>query len=52
MSEPVVRIQNGQLRGVVEKHEDGFDYFAFKGIPYAETPTGELRFKVAFYDKY
>lgn len=44
-----VETQNGQIRGVrqttlIKK----FDYFAFKGIPYAKSPTGQLRFKVSF----
>lgn len=54
MTDPIVEVQSGLVRGIVEKHEDGFDYYAFKGIPYAEPPIGELRFKVSirYYNKF
>ncbi len=39
-------ITTGDLVGVVEKSFSGFDYYSFKGVPYAEPPIGELRFKV------
>lgn len=42
---PLARVAQGVLKGVfcegVEK------YVAFKGIPYAKPPTGNLRFKVS-----
>lgn len=50
MADPIVQLRSGFVRGIVEKHEDGFDYFAFKGIPYGEPPVGELRFKVGYFD--
>ena len=46
MSSPKVDTRSGQLRGSVQKSIDGFDFYAFKGIPYAKPPVGELRFKV------
>ena len=39
----VVSINSGQLRGV-QQELDGINYVVFKGIPYAEPPTGPLRF--------
>ncbi|XP_043268664.1 juvenile hormone esterase-like [Venturia canescens] len=42
---PVVRLVEGQLRGVVETSIKGKQYAAFKGIPYAKPPIGELRFQ-------
>ncbi|XP_057334106.1 juvenile hormone esterase-like [Microplitis mediator] len=46
ISRPIVRVQQGQLQGVKEKTVDGNNYFyAFRGIPYAKPPVGNLRFK-------
>ncbi|XP_039310191.1 esterase E4 [Solenopsis invicta] len=44
MSEIKVQVTEGKLTGVVE---DGHNvrYCAFRGIPYAKPPVGELRFK-------
>lgn len=44
----IVKTNNGKVRGIrattlIKK----CDYFAFKGIPYAKSPTAELRFKVS-----
>lgn len=44
--DPVVTVTQGQLKGAVKSLYDGSKYFSFKGIPYAEPPVGELRFKV------
>jgi len=41
-----VRVQEGKLIGTVEENIYGNKYFAFRGIPYAKPPLGELRFKV------
>ncbi|XP_011705300.1 PREDICTED: juvenile hormone esterase-like [Wasmannia auropunctata] len=38
-------VQEGKLTGVVEKGVYGDNYIAFRGIPYAKPPIGELRFK-------
>lgn len=35
----------GQLRGYRERSGLFYTYFAFKGIPYAEPPIGDLRFR-------
>lgn len=43
---PVVVVNEGPLRGMVQKLYDGSEYYSFKGIPYAQPPVGKLRFKV------
>ncbi|XP_023935687.2 esterase FE4-like [Bicyclus anynana] len=40
-----VEITDGILEGTEEKNKYGDSYFSFKGIPYAEPPLGDLRFK-------
>lgn len=45
MTEPIVSLKQGKLRGAVEISVLGPSYLAFKGIPYAAAPVGELRFK-------
>lgn len=46
MSEPIVTVEQGKLRGSVVKSVLGTSYIAFKGIPFAAPPIGDLRFKV------
>ena len=41
-----VGVTEGKLIGIVEKSIHGDNYIAFRGIPYAKPPVGELRFKV------
>lgn len=48
MSEPVVEVSQGKIKGIVTKNIDGGEYLEFRGIPYAEPPIGNLRFKVKF----
>lgn len=42
---PIVRVRQGQLRGVTSTLPNGSTYHYFKGIPYAKPPVGELRFR-------
>ncbi|XP_055587409.1 carboxylesterase 5A-like [Uranotaenia lowii] len=46
-SRPIINTTGGQIQGVTESCSTlGFcTYFAFNGIPYAEPPVGELRFR-------
>ena len=46
MTDPIVTIKQGCLRGTQVQNIDGGSYFAFKGIPYAKPPVGKLRFSV------
>lgn len=49
----VIRTDNGLVRGLREttlfKNQE---YYAFKGIPFAKPPIGDLRFKVYLTRKY
>ena len=41
-----VRVSQGCLQGELVKNQYGGSFYSFKGIPYAEPPIGDLRFKV------
>lgn len=44
-----VNTRSGPVRGYLRRSLFGErEYFAFKGVPYAEPPVDELRFKVTF----
>ncbi|XP_014227063.1 esterase FE4-like [Trichogramma pretiosum] len=45
MESPVVSTSYGQLCGLIEKSFEGYNYYAFKGVPYAKPPIGDLRFE-------
>jgi carboxylesterase type B len=43
-----VCIEQGELEGTTLTSRNGRTFAAFQGIPYAEPPVGNLRFKVRF----
>lgn len=46
-SEKIVQTANGLIRGQHEiSQREKVGFYAFRGIPYAKPPLGELRFKV------
>ena len=45
IEEVFVQLPEGKSRGFIEKSEDGRDYVAFYGIPYASPPIGKRRFR-------
>ncbi|XP_018054571.1 PREDICTED: esterase E4-like isoform X1 [Atta colombica] len=45
LSETRVQVAEGKLKGAVVHGCNNVRYFAFRGIPYAKPPIGELRFK-------
>lgn len=49
MTEKIISIDQGFLKGKTGTDIKGRTYDAFLGIPYAKPPIGELRFKVFFY---
>ncbi|KAB7497797.1 Esterase SG1 [Armadillidium nasatum] len=42
---PLVRVKQGLIQGIAEKSLNGSKFFSFMGIPYAQPPEGNLRFK-------
>ena len=45
----IIKSQGGEVRGQkMLTAIDEKEYYAFKGIPYAQPPIGNLRFKVYF----
>lgn len=46
MSDLIVIVREGKLKGAELESSLGTRYIAFRGIPFAAPPIGELRFKV------
>ncbi|GLV38034.1 Esterase 6 [Carabus blaptoides fortunei] len=42
---PIVKTENGLVRGVYRNSRKGRQFAAFEGVPYAQPPVGDLRFK-------
>ena len=49
---PIIEIESGKISGIVEQSFSGQEYFSYLGIPFAEPPTGDLRFKVISFFTY
>jgi carboxylesterase type B len=47
--QPLVSIPLGQIQGSFMSSASGRQFMAFRGIPYAKPPVGELRFKVSLH---
>lgn len=48
MSDAVVTLKAGKIQGVkVVSSFNGAEYCAFYGVPYAQPPIGDLRFRVS-----
>ena len=47
----IISTASGKLKGILMRSEvlEPYDYLSFLGIPYAEPPIGELRFRVRNY---
>lgn len=41
-----VQVSEGILEGEEVQNEYGGTFYSFKGVPYAQPPVGDLRFKV------
>jgi carboxylesterase type B len=46
MTEPIVSVEQGKLKGKISTNIRHGKFYSFQGIPYAKPPIGELRFKV------
>lgn len=47
-NEPIVKTLSGPIMGMIQTSRKGLEFYAFRGIRYAEPPVGDLRFKVSF----
>ncbi|XP_021699612.1 esterase B1 [Aedes aegypti] len=45
LKRPIVELKQGSVQGVTSKLPNGKSYHCFKGIPYAKSPVGKLRFR-------
>jgi hypothetical protein len=44
-----VKMDKGTVKGIRVDHDMGQYYYSFRGVRYAQAPTGKLRFKVNIY---
>lgn len=44
----IIETNYGPVRGLKRTSAVGDQFYSFRGIPYAKSPIGELRFKVTF----
>lgn len=44
-SSPIVATRHGLVRGALKNNDIGTPYLSFQGIPYAQQPVGNLRFR-------
>ena len=49
---PVIEIESGKVSGIIEQSFFGQEYSSYLGIPFAEPPTGNLRFNVSHFNIY
>ena len=42
----VIETKAGKVSGIVQQSFSGHDYYSYLGIPFAEPPTDDLRFRV------
>ncbi|CAG9087589.1 unnamed protein product [Plutella xylostella] len=45
-SKPIVKVKEGSLQGTLCDGEDNSKFYSFKGIPFAQPPVGDLRFRI------
>ena len=45
-SPPVIETKAGKVSGIFQQAFSGHDYYSYLGIPFAEPPTDDLRFRV------
>lgn len=42
---PLIETKAGKVSGTIQKSFSGHDFYSYSGIPFAESPTNELRFR-------
>lgn len=42
----IVETKAGKVRGARQTNFEGDEFYAFRGVPYAKPPVGQLRFQV------